>query len=107
MLLIMIPDQYPNYMYYKAVEIYTEYFDSLDWSHWWPSGNNERLMHFQHKKNHNTLIILQAFKKREISLIHNIQSLHHTYNFTSSKTNASSPTMSQSFCINTNTFRRS
>ena len=28
MLLIMIPDQYPNY--YKALEIYTGYFDSLD-----------------------------------------------------------------------------
>ena len=28
MLLIMIPDQYPNY--YKVLEIYTAYFDSLD-----------------------------------------------------------------------------
>ena len=28
MLLITMPDQYPNY--YKALEIYTEYFDSLD-----------------------------------------------------------------------------
>ena len=28
MLLIVIPDQYPNY--YKALEIYTGYFDSLD-----------------------------------------------------------------------------
>ena len=28
MLLIMIPDQYPNYC--KALEIYTGYFDSLD-----------------------------------------------------------------------------
>ena len=28
MLLIMIPDQYPNY--YKALEIYTGYFNSLD-----------------------------------------------------------------------------
>ena len=28
MLLIMIPDRYPNY--YKALEIYTGYFDSLD-----------------------------------------------------------------------------
>ena len=28
MLLSMIPDQYPNY--YKALEIYTGYFDSLD-----------------------------------------------------------------------------
>ena len=28
MLLVMIPDQYPNY--YKALEIYTGYFDSLD-----------------------------------------------------------------------------
>ena len=28
MLLIMIPDQYPNY--YKVLEIYTGYFDSLD-----------------------------------------------------------------------------
>ena len=28
MLLIMIPDQYPNH--YQAVEIYTRYFDSLD-----------------------------------------------------------------------------
>ena len=28
MLLIMIPDQYPNY--YKALEIYTGYFDGLD-----------------------------------------------------------------------------
>ena len=26
----MIPDHYPNYMYYKAVEICTRYFDSLD-----------------------------------------------------------------------------
>ena len=28
MLFIMIPDQYPNY--YKALEIYPGYFDSLD-----------------------------------------------------------------------------
>ena len=28
MLLIMIPDQYPNY--YKVLEIHTGYFDSLD-----------------------------------------------------------------------------
>ena len=28
MLLIMIPDQYPNY--YKALEIYTRYFNILD-----------------------------------------------------------------------------
>ena len=28
MLLILISDQYPNY--YKALEIYTGYFDSLD-----------------------------------------------------------------------------
>ena len=28
MLLIMVPNQYPNY--YKALEIYTGYFESLD-----------------------------------------------------------------------------
>ena len=30
MLLIMISDQYPIFMYYKVLEIYIEYFDSLD-----------------------------------------------------------------------------
>ena len=46
MLLIMIPDQYPNY--YKVLEVYTGYFDSLDINDTFllsqQCRNNERLL---------------------------------------------------------------
>ena len=47
MVLIMIPDQYPNY--YKTLEIYTGYFDSLDIMIFFflsqEYHNNERLLY--------------------------------------------------------------
>ena len=46
MLLIMIPDQYPNS--YKALDIYTGYFDSLDdMIHISYPSNNERLLYLE------------------------------------------------------------
>ena len=44
MLLIMIPDQYLNY--YKVLEIYTGYFDSLNIMILFSYRNNERLLYF-------------------------------------------------------------
>ena len=41
MLLIMIPDQYPNY--YKTLEIYTGYYDTFILSQQY--RNNERLLY--------------------------------------------------------------
>ena len=58
MLLIMMPDQYPNY--YNALEIYTGYFDSLDnmilFSLSQHYRNNERLLYMK-----SAVMIMQTY----------------------------------------------
>ena len=71
MLLIMIPDQYPNYYMYKALQIYTGYFDSLDYDTFFLSQqyrNNERppYLTFLHWYLHAKFIIVRHAEVLEL-----------------------------------------